>query len=128
MPSAPRPAVKGVALLLLAAGLTACSVLAVSGERTPDSGRPTVRPPREVLLSAAQRLDDVGGARVQLVEEGPAGRRSASGTVSWGAHDAADLTVTDELEDGRTAAAHQHRGALARRAGALDPTDRPGVG
>ncbi|MEE1828948.1 hypothetical protein PUR61_43310 [Streptomyces sp. BE20] len=101
MPSAPRPAVKGAALLLLAAGLTACSVLAVSGERTPDSGRPTVRPPREVLLSAAQRLDDVGGARVQLVEEGPAGRRSASGTVSWGAHDAADLTVTDELGTGR---------------------------
>lgn len=101
MPSAPRPAAKGAALLLLlAAGLTACSVLAVSGERTPDSGRPTVRPPREVLLSAAQRLDDVGGAQVQVVEEGPAGRRSATGTVSWGAHDTAELTVTDELGTG----------------------------
>ncbi|MFJ4793216.1 hypothetical protein [Kitasatospora purpeofusca] len=105
-----RPAAKGAALLLLAAGLTACSVLAVSGDRTPISDRPTVRPPRQVLLSASQRLDDAGGARIQAVEEGPAGRRSASGTVSWGAHDSAELTVTDELGTGR----------LRGRDGALD--------
>ncbi|MER5350383.1 hypothetical protein ABT093_08635 [Kitasatospora sp. NPDC002551] len=96
-----RPAAKGAALLMLAAGLTACSVLAVSGDRTPISDRPTVRPPRQVLLSASQRLDDAGGARVQVVQEGPAGRRSADGALSWGAHDTAELTVTDELGTGR---------------------------
>ncbi|MEV6972884.1 hypothetical protein [Kitasatospora sp. NPDC093806] len=96
-----RPAAKGAALLLLAAGLTACSVLAVSGDRTPVSDKPAVRPPKQVLLSAAQRLDDVGGARIQVVEEGPAGRRAAHGTLSWGSRDAAELTVTDELGTGQ---------------------------
>ncbi|MFF7454808.1 hypothetical protein [Kitasatospora sp. NPDC008115] len=126
-----RPAVKGAALLLLAAGLTACSVLAVSGDRTPISDRPTVRPPRQVLLSASQRLDDVGGARVKVVQEGPAGPRSADGSLSWGARDAAELTVTDEAGTGRL---HGQDGVLelgypgaaartAERAGAesLDP-------
>lgn len=100
-------------------------MLAVSGDRTPISDRPTVRPPRQVLLSASQRLDDAGGARIQAVEEGPAGRRSASGTVSWGAHDSAELTVTDELGTGR----------LRGRDGALDlgytgaaPGPRTGTG
>ncbi|MFB6892949.1 hypothetical protein ACFCX4_26975 [Kitasatospora sp. NPDC056327] len=105
-----RPAVKGLALLLVAAGLTACSVLAVSGDRTPISDRPTVRPPRQVLLSASQRLDDAGGARIQAVEEGPSGRRTASGGLSWGAHDEAELTVTDE----------RGTGVLRGRDGALD--------
>ncbi|MFE7189009.1 hypothetical protein [Kitasatospora sp. NPDC057541] len=104
-----RPAAKGAALLLLAAGLTACSVLAVSGDRTPISDRPTVRPPRQVLLSAAQRLDDSGGARVQVVQEGPGGRRSADGTLTWGARDAAELSVTDELGTGRL---HRQDGVL----------------
>ncbi|MFF2657025.1 hypothetical protein ACFVUH_06625 [Kitasatospora sp. NPDC058032] len=104
-----RPAAKGAALLLLAAGLTACSVLAVSGDRTPISDRPTVRPPRQVLLSASQRLDDSGGARVQVVQEGPGGRRSADGTLTWGARDAAELTVTDELGTGRL---HRQDGVL----------------
>ncbi|MFF2349190.1 hypothetical protein ACFVVL_05375 [Kitasatospora sp. NPDC058115] len=104
-----RPAAKGAALLLLAAGLTACSVLAVSGDRTPISDRPTVRPPRQVLLSASQRLDDAGGARVRVVREGPAGRRGADGTLSWGASDSAELTVTDELGTGRL---HGQDGAL----------------
>ncbi|MER7702786.1 hypothetical protein ABTX81_07805 [Kitasatospora sp. NPDC097605] len=104
-----RPAAKGAALLLLAAGLTACSVLAVSGDRTPISDRPAVRPPKQVLLSASQRLDDAGGARVQVVQEGPAGRRAADGTLAWGARDAAELTVTDELGTGRL---HGQDGAL----------------
>ncbi|WP_425554895.1 hypothetical protein, partial [Kitasatospora putterlickiae] len=104
-----RPAAKGAALLLLAAGLSACSVLAVSGDRTPISDRPTVRPPRQVLLSASQRLDDAGGARVQVVQEGPAGPRSADGALSWGARDAAELTVTDELGTGRL---HGQNGVL----------------
>ncbi|AUY51289.1 hypothetical protein [Streptomyces sp. CB01881] len=105
-----RPAVWGAALLLLAGCLTACSLMAVSGDRTPGDGAATVRPPKQVLLSAAQALDDVGGAQVQTVEEGPAGRRTASGTVIWGAKDAVDLTVTDESGTGR----------LQARGGALD--------
>ncbi|MEU6233766.1 hypothetical protein [Kitasatospora sp. NPDC047058] len=96
MPPALRPAAWGAALLLLAGCLTACSLLAVSGDRTPAGAAATVRPPKQVLLSAAQALDDSGGARVQAVEEGPAGRRTATGTVTWGARDTADLTVTDE--------------------------------
>ncbi|MFC5665459.1 hypothetical protein ACFP3U_21085 [Kitasatospora misakiensis] len=131
-----RPAAKGAALLLLAAGLTACSVLAVSGDRTPISDRPTVRPPRQVLLSASQRLDDAGGARIQAVEEGPAGRRSASGTLTWGAHDAAELTVTDELGTGQLRGRDGvldlgYAGAAPRtadrdRAESLDPRAVPG--
>ncbi|MFB7472211.1 hypothetical protein [Kitasatospora sp. NPDC056184] len=126
-----RPAAKGAALLLLAAGLTACSVLAVSGDRTPISDRPTQRPPRQVLLSASQRLDDSGGARVQVVQEGPAGRRGADGTLSWGARDAVELTVTDELGTGRLRGQDgslelDHPGAAPRtadrgRAESLDP-------
>ncbi|GAA2841251.1 hypothetical protein RMN57_17025 [Kitasatospora sp. CM 4170] len=101
MPPALRPAAQGAALLLLAGALTACSLMAVSGDRTPDDGAATVRPPKQVLLSAAQALDDVGGARIEAVEEGPEGRRSASGTVSWGARDDAELTLTDERGSGR---------------------------
>ncbi|MFF2043911.1 hypothetical protein ACFVVX_26180 [Kitasatospora sp. NPDC058170] len=101
MPSASRPAASGAALLLLAGALTACSLLAVSGDRTPEGAPATVRPPKQVLLSASQALDDAGGARVQVVEEGPAGRRSATGTLVWGSQDAAELTVTDERGTGR---------------------------
>ncbi|MFI6845529.1 hypothetical protein OG535_16535 [Kitasatospora sp. NBC_00085] len=110
MPPALRPAVWGASLLLLAGCLTACSLLAVSGDRTPAGAPATVRPPKQVLLSAAQNLDDSGGTRVQVTEEGPAGRRTASGAVSWGARDAVELAVADELGTAR----------LEARDGALD--------
>ncbi|MFD0257981.1 hypothetical protein ACFXKJ_08340 [Kitasatospora indigofera] len=53
------------------------------------------RPARQVLLAAAQGLDDAGSARLRFDREGPAGRGSAEGTLSWGAADAADLRITD---------------------------------
>ncbi|WP_406199608.1 hypothetical protein OH807_17390 [Kitasatospora sp. NBC_01560] len=131
MPPALRPAAWGAALLLLAGCLTACSLLAVSGDRTPAGAAETVRPPRQVLLSAVQNLDDSGGARVQLVEEGPAGRRAAGGTLAWGARDVAELTVTDEQGSGRLRAEDGtlelgYDGAPVKRAGrdaaeTLDP-------
>ncbi|MFF1903392.1 hypothetical protein [Kitasatospora sp. NPDC058218] len=109
MPPALRPAAWGAALLVLASGLTACSLLAVSGDRTPQGTPATVRPPKQVLLAAAQTLDDTGGAHVEVVEESPAGRRTATGTVFWGAREAAELTVTDERGTGRL---HSQDGTL----------------
>ncbi|MFJ4185722.1 hypothetical protein [Kitasatospora sp. NPDC089509] len=98
MPSL-RPAVLAAALLLLGA-TTGCSVLAVPGTRVP--GEPAPIPPKQVVLTAAQALDDTGGARIDLVREGPDGsRRTASGTLVWGDRDEAELTVTDELGSGR---------------------------
>ncbi|MGW6914434.1 hypothetical protein ACWGB8_11510 [Kitasatospora sp. NPDC054939] len=93
--TAHRPAALAATLLLLA-GTTACSLLAVPADRIPKESGSGVRPPKQVLMSAAQRLDDVGGARIETVEEGPAGRRSAAGTLRWGAQDTAELTLTDE--------------------------------
>ncbi|MFC9325288.1 hypothetical protein [Kitasatospora sp. NPDC057015] len=59
------------------------------------------RPARQVLLSAAQHLDDAGSARLHADREGPAGRGGADGTVSWGAADTADLRLTDPRGAGR---------------------------
>ncbi|MEV7596472.1 hypothetical protein AB0O91_03685 [Kitasatospora sp. NPDC089797] len=94
MPPALRPAVLLAALLLLGA-TTGCSMLAVPSARVP--GDPAPIPPKQVVLTAAQALDDTGGARIDLVREGPDGRRTASGTLVWGDRDEAALTVTDEL-------------------------------
>ncbi|MEU1419246.1 hypothetical protein [Kitasatospora sp. NPDC005751] len=133
-----RPAAWGAALLVLASGLTACSLLAVSGDRTPLGTPATVRPPKQVLLSATQTLDDTGGARVRTVEEGPAGRRTAAGTVVWGPRDAAELTVTDERGTGRLRSQDGtvdlgYEGAAPLRAEraeaeSLDPRAVPGAG
>ncbi|MEU9074948.1 hypothetical protein [Kitasatospora sp. NPDC048538] len=108
MPPTPRPALLAAALLLLGA-TTGCSLLAVQDTRTPGGAAAPV-PPRQVVLTAAQALDDVGGARIDVVEEGPDGRRTATGTLSWGARDEAALTVTDE----------RGAGQLTVRDGALD--------
>ncbi|MEV7354447.1 hypothetical protein [Kitasatospora sp. NPDC091276] len=108
MPPTLRPAV-AVATLLLIGATTGCSLLAAPGTRTPD-GDPAPVPPRQVVLAAAQALDDAGGARIDVVEEGPAGRRTASGTLTWGTRDEGALTVTDE----------QGTGQLTLRDGALD--------
>ncbi|MFE7592021.1 hypothetical protein ACFU6K_21685 [Kitasatospora sp. NPDC057512] len=94
---APRPTVLVAALLLLTT--TGCSLLAVPTTRTP--GGPAPVPPKQVVLSAAQGLDDAGGARIDVVQEGPAGRRTASGSLVWGASDEAALAVADELGSGR---------------------------
>ncbi|MCX5212332.1 hypothetical protein OG689_24125 [Kitasatospora sp. NBC_00240] len=59
------------------------------------------RPARQVLLTAAQGLDDAGSARLRTDREGPLGRGSAEGTLSWGAADAADLRLTDAAGAGR---------------------------
>ncbi|MFI2607112.1 hypothetical protein [Kitasatospora sp. NPDC018619] len=97
MPPAPRPTVLAAAVLLLAT--TGCSLLAAPTTRTP--GGPAAVPPKQVVLAAAQALDDTGGARIDVVQEGPAGRRTASGSLVWGASDEAALAVTDELGSGR---------------------------
>nr|BFD91793.1 hypothetical protein KitaXyl93_31530 [Kitasatospora sp. Xyl93] len=97
MPPAPRPTVLAAALLLLAT--TGCSLLAAPTTATP--GGPAPVPPKQVVLAAAQALDDAGGARIDVVQEGAAGRRTASGSLVWGASDEAALTVTDELGSGR---------------------------
>ncbi|MBD0694281.1 hypothetical protein [Streptomyces sp. CBMA123] len=107
MPPALRPAALAAALLLLGAS-TGCSVLAAPGTRVP--GAPAPIPPKQVVLAAAQALDDTGGARIDLVREGPDGRRTADGTLVWGDRDEAALTVTDELGTAR----------LALRDGGLD--------
>ncbi|MER6303407.1 hypothetical protein ABT247_28130 [Kitasatospora sp. NPDC001539] len=107
MPPALRPAALAAALLLLGAG-TGCSVLAAPGTAVP--GEPAPVPPRQVVLAAAQALDDTGGARIDVVREGPDGRRTAGGTLAWGDRDEAALTVTDELGSGR----------LTLRDGAID--------
>ncbi|KJS55979.1 hypothetical protein VM98_10035 [Streptomyces rubellomurinus subsp. indigoferus] len=100
MPPALRPAApaRAAALLLLGA-TTGCSLLAAPATGTP--GQPAPVPPKQVVLTAAQALDDSGTARIDVVQEGPAGRRTASGTLTWGARDEAALTVTDELGAGR---------------------------
>lgn len=59
------------------------------------------RSPRQVLLTAAQALDDAGSARVRFDRRGPAGDASATGALSWGARDAAELETTDALGGGR---------------------------
>ncbi|MFJ9946982.1 hypothetical protein [Kitasatospora sp. NPDC091207] len=138
MPPALRPAAWGAALLVLASGLTACSLLAVSGDRTPQGTPATVRAPKQVLLSAVQALDDTGGARVEVVEESPAGRRTATGKVFWGAREGAELTVTDERgtgllhsQDGTIDLGYEGAPPLrAERAEAesLDPRAAPGAG
>ncbi|MEU1284322.1 hypothetical protein [Kitasatospora sp. NPDC005856] len=97
MPPAPRPTVLAAALLLLAT--TGCSLLAAPTTATP--GGPAPVPPKQVVLTAAQKLDDVGSARIDVVREGPGGRRTASGSLVWGASDEARLTVTDELGSGQ---------------------------
>ncbi|MGW3077504.1 hypothetical protein [Kitasatospora sp. NPDC001132] len=96
MPPAPRPAVLVAALLL--ATTTGCSLLAAPTTGTP--GRPAPVPPKQVVLTAAQALDDSGSARIDVVQEGPGGRRTASGSLVWGAADEARLAVTDELGSG----------------------------
>ncbi|WP_316523476.1 hypothetical protein [Kitasatospora brasiliensis] len=98
MPPAPRPTVLVAAALLLAT-TTGCSLLAAPTTATP--GGPAPVPPRQVVLTAAQALDDAGGARIDVVQEGPAGRRTASGSLVWGDADEAALTVTDESGSGR---------------------------
>lgn len=126
MPAAHRrPAAVSAAVLLLLGTTTACSLLAVPADRVPHGAPATVRPPKQVLLSAVQTLEDSGGARIRVVEEGPAGRRGADGVLAWGATDTAELTVTDErgtarltgrdgafdlaYEDGATAPRHAER-------------------
>ncbi|MER7750514.1 hypothetical protein [Kitasatospora sp. NPDC097643] len=99
MPPALRPAALAAALLLLGA-TTGCSLLAAPGDRTP-GGAPAPLPPKQVVLTAAQALDDGGGARIDVVEEGPAGRRTATGTLTWGARDEGALTVVDERGTGQ---------------------------
>ncbi|MQS12735.1 hypothetical protein F7Q99_10630 [Streptomyces kaniharaensis] len=120
MPPALRPAASAAVLLLLGAA-TGCSLLAAPGGGTPGSAAPV--PPRQVVLQAGQALDDAGGARIDVVEEGPAGRRTASGTLAWGSRDEADLSVTDELGTGRLTV---RDGALdlAYQGGAAKHTDR----
>ncbi|WP_371481006.1 hypothetical protein [Kitasatospora sp. NBC_00315] len=59
------------------------------------------RSPRQVLLTAAQSLDDAGSARVRIERQGPAGPADAVGTLSWGARVAADLETDDALGHGR---------------------------
>ncbi|MFE4974975.1 hypothetical protein ACFRAR_23080 [Kitasatospora sp. NPDC056651] len=98
MPPVPRPTVLAAAALLLAT-TTGCSLLAAPTTATP--GEPAPVPPRQVVLTAAQTLDDAGSARIDVLQEGPGGRRTASGTLVWGAADEAALTVTDELGSGR---------------------------
>ncbi|MFF2547168.1 hypothetical protein ACFVUY_32080 [Kitasatospora sp. NPDC058063] len=97
MPPAPRPTVLAAALLL--ATTTGCSLLAAPTTGTP--GGPAPVPPKQVVLTAAQALDDAGSARIDVVREGPGGRRTASGSLVWGASDEARLTVTDERGSGR---------------------------
>ncbi|MBV2154485.1 hypothetical protein [Kitasatospora sp. SUK 42] len=97
MPPALRPAALAAVLLLIGA-TTGCSLLAAPGTRVP--GEPAPVPPKQVVLTAAQALDDSGGARVEVLREGPDGRRTASGTLAWGDRDEAELTVTDELGTG----------------------------
>ncbi|MFJ2866338.1 hypothetical protein [Kitasatospora sp. NPDC087314] len=119
MPPTLRPAVAAATLLLLGA-TTGCSLLAVPGTRTP-GGEAAAVPPRQVVLAAAQALDDAGGARIDVVEEGPAGRRTASGTLVWGPRDEAALTVTDERGTGQLTARNgeldlSYQGAQPRHA------------
>ncbi|MFH9351747.1 hypothetical protein [Kitasatospora sp. NPDC017646] len=120
MPPALRPAALAAALLLLGAA-TGCSMLAAPGTQLP--GEPAPVPPKQVVLAAAQALDDTGGARIDVVQEGPDGRRTASGTVVWGDRDEAALTVTDELGAGRLTL---HDGAidLAYQGAAAKHADR----
>ncbi|MFJ9457313.1 hypothetical protein ACIRST_19750 [Kitasatospora sp. NPDC101447] len=132
MPPAPRSAALAAVLLLLGAG-TGCSLLAVPDTGTP--GVPTALPPKQVVLSAAQALDDAGGARIEVEREGPEGRRTASGTLVWGPRDEAALTVTDEAGTGQLTSRNGaidlvYQGGAAKhadRAGAesLDPTAGP---
>ncbi|GHF47890.1 hypothetical protein GCM10018790_26970 [Kitasatospora xanthocidica] len=100
MPPAPRAAALAAALLVLGTG-TGCSLLAAPDTRTP--GNPAPIPPKQVVLAAAQAMDDAGGARIEVVREGPGGRRTASGTLVWGARDEGELAVTDEAGTGRLA-------------------------
>ncbi|MFF7990061.1 hypothetical protein ACFZDG_09755 [Kitasatospora xanthocidica] len=100
MPPAPRSAALAAALLVLGAG-TGCSLLAAPDTRTP--GNPAPIPPKQVVLAAAQAMDDAGGARIEVVQEGPGGRRTASGTLVWGARDEGALAVTDEAGTGQLA-------------------------
>ncbi|MFE6055706.1 hypothetical protein ACFQ6N_33605 [Kitasatospora sp. NPDC056446] len=119
----PRSAVALAALALLGA-TTGCSLLAVPDARTP--GGPVPLPPKQVVLAAAQALDDAGGARIEVAQDGPAGRRTASGALVWGARDEAALTVTDETGTGQLA---MKDGAidLARQGGATGHADRAGA-
>jgi hypothetical protein len=114
VPPALRPAALAAALLLLGA-VTGCSVLAAPGTRVP--GEPAPMPPKQVVLTAAQALDDTGGARIDVVREGASGKRTASGTLAWGDRDEAALTVTDELGTGQ----------LTLRDGAIDLAYQGGV-
>ncbi len=133
MPPAPRSAALLAALLLMG-GATGCSLLAAPDTRTP--GNPAPVPPKQVVLKAAQALDDAGGARIEVVQEGPEGRRTASGTLVWGASDEAALTVTDEagagqlaLKDGAVDLVYQGgavRHADRYTAESLDPKAGPG--
>ncbi|MGW4893288.1 hypothetical protein ACWEQL_13635 [Kitasatospora sp. NPDC004240] len=124
MPAHRRAAL--AAVLLLFGATTGCSLLAVPADRAAQGPPATVRPVKQVLLAAAQHLDDLGGARIEVVEEGPAGRRAAGGTLSWGQADAGELTVTDErgavsrltVRDG--VAELTPDGGVPRRAGRAD--------
>jgi hypothetical protein len=132
LPTSRSAAVTAV-LLVLGAG-TGCSLLAAPDTRTP--GTPAPVPPKQVVLKAAQALDDAGGARIEVVREGPEGRRTASGTLVWGAQDEAALSVTDEtgtgqltLKDGAIDLAYQGGAtehADRSTAESLDPQAAPG--
>ncbi|MFI6153342.1 hypothetical protein ACIBCA_11675 [Kitasatospora sp. NPDC051170] len=100
MPPAPLSrTVRAAAAALLLGATTGCSLLAAPNAEPP--GTPAPVSPRQVVLTAAQTLDDSGGARIAVLQEGPAGRRTAGGTLTWGARDEGALTVTDELGTGR---------------------------
>ncbi|WP_030232344.1 hypothetical protein [Streptomyces sp. NRRL S-350] len=114
MPPASRSAALAAALVLIGTA-TGCSLLAAPDARTP--GNPAPVPPKQVVLKAAQALDDAGGARIEVVQEGPAGRRTASGTLVWGPSDGAALTVADEAGPAN----------LAMKDGAIDLTYQDGA-
>lgn len=124
LPSAHRLAALGAVLLLLG-GTTGCSLLAVPDARTPGNVAAAV-PPRQVVLAAAQALDDAGGARIDVVTEGPAGRRTATGTLVWGDRDETDLSVTDELGTGRLTG-RDGEFDLVYQGGAAKHADRTGA-
>ena len=89
---------------------------------------PAARPARQVLMAAAQGLDDSGSARIRTDRQGPQGQSSADGTLSWGARDIGDLRLADRqggsrlmVVDGVCYLAHD------AQAGRWQRTERAGV-